>query len=498
MEPPRSEQPELDTLPTQPPDHLTPWPPDYPTNAMLTIAPSPPLCGTLSLPGDKSMSHRAALFAALAEGESHIENFLVAGVTRGMLEALSALGVAWQLAGTTLTVRGCGLSNLQAPTLRPGSGQVSPLNCGNSATTLRLLAGAIAAAGIPAVLDGSPGLRRRPMARIVKPLQQMGVSVTATDGKYAPLTFHGRSNHLRSPVASYQLPVTFSLPVASAQVKTCLLLAALTADGPVTIIEPGPSRDHTERMLAEMGVLIKREQGAGSREQKGAHTAHRTPHFSTTLTPPSAPLTPLTLTLPGDFSSAAFLIVAALITPGSEITLTGVGLNPTRTGLLDALQQMGAQISITNYQLQDYEPRGDLTIRHSSLRGTEISGTLVVRMIDEFPIFAVAAAYANGETIVRDADELRHKESDRITALCGELRAVGVEVEELRDGFRLPGNTPPRGGVVDPRGDHRLAMSLAVSALGARALLSIQHPDIIHESFPEFVPALEFLGAHLD
>jgi 3-phosphoshikimate 1-carboxyvinyltransferase len=220
--------------------------------------------------------------------------------------------------------------------------------------------------------------------------------------------------------------------------------------------------------------------------------------FSTTLTPPTVPLTPLRLTIPGDISSAAFLIVAALITPGSEITIQNVGLNPTRTGLLDALKSMGANIQISNLQSPHNEAVGDLTISSSPLHGTDISGPLVVRMIDEFPAFAVAAAYADSPTIVREAVELRHKESDRITKLCEQLRAVGAEITEAEDGFTLPGNTIPRGGIVNPHGDHRLAMSLAVAGLGAQGPIAVQNPNIIHESYPEFQSTLESLGAQID
>ena len=496
----------------------------------MTIIPGHPLRGAVTLPGDKSISHRAALFAALAEGESHIENFLVAGVTKVMLEALTSLGISWELKGTSLTVFGRGISNLQSP--------ISPIYCGNSATTLRLLAGAIAAANIDAVLDGSPGLRRRPMDRIVEPLREMGVDVEAVEEKYAPLTFRKSqqfSNSASQQITSQQSaisnspthqfpfrlhPSSFILPVASAQVKTCLLLAALAAPEPITILEPGPSRDHTERMLASMGVSVKSEQLEVSGEsanqqaddsasqqisnsllsdQQSAIRPISNTQYLTTLTPPHpCTLSPLHLTIPGDISSAAFLIVAALITPGSEITIKGVGLNPTRTGLLDALTAMGANIRISNTQYPHNEPAGDLTIRHSPLHGAEISGPLVVRMIDEFPAFAVAAAYANSPTTVREATELRHKESDRITALCEQLRAVGVDVEEVEDGFTLPGNTPPRGGIVNPHGDHRLAMSLAVAGLGARDHIAIQNPNIIHESYPEFQPTLESLGAQID
>ncbi len=453
---------------------------------MLTIAPSPPLRGTVSLPGDKSISHRVALLAALAEGESRFENFLVAGVTRAMLNALTALGVDWLLNGNTLTVQGRGFSGLQPP--------AAPLDCGNSATTMRMLAGAIAAAGLPAVLDGSPGLRRRPMKRITEPLQQMGVDVKTANG-CAPLTFYSPQSAPRPARRTPLQPLTYTLPVASAQVKSCLLLAALSANGPTTLTEPGPSRDHTERLLAGMGVSVDSGQWGVDGEQSAVR---RNTQYVTTLTPFPAPLPSISLTLPGDVSSAAFLVVAALITPDSDITLTGVGLNPTRTGLLDALRMMGGDIRVSNEELRHNEPVGDITVRHSQLHGIAVRGPLVVRMIDEFPAFAVAAAFAQGSTTVRDAAELRHKETDRISVLCQQLRAVGIPVTEAPDGFTLAGSSPPAGGFVDPHGDHRLAMSLAVAGLAARKPIAIQNPGIIHESFPGFQKTLAYLGAELD
>lgn len=431
----------------------------------LTTNLSPPLRGTLTLAGDKSISHRAILFAALAEGESLVQNLLVSGVTQAMLGALTALAVPWQLTGSALTVHGRGLYGWPTP--------AQPINCGNSATTIRLLAGALAACGVTAVLDGSPGLRRRPMNRIVAPLQAMGVNISTPDGR-APLTLGPSQFPLK--------PLQYALPVASAQVKSCLLLAGLAADGPVILQEPGPSRDHTERMLPAMGVRVET-----AVLPDGAQRV--------TLHPPQLPLRPLHMTIPGDISAAAFLIVAALIVPGSEITLRGVMLNPTRTGLLEALQRMGAEITISSASEMGGEPVGDLTIRASALHGTEIGGNLVVRMIDEFPIFAVAAALAQGQTVVRDALELRHKESDRITALCQQLQAIGADVQELPDGFVINGRSHFQGGVVNPHGDHRLAMSLAVAGLRATHGVTVQNAEITQESFPDFGARLAALGA---
>ena len=438
----------------------------------MTVFPGAPLQGEIDIPGDKSISHRAALFAALASGRSRIDNFLVSGVTRAMLEALTALGVSWDLQGTTLTVQGRGLDGLRAP--------FTPLNCGSSATTLRLLAGALAAAGVPAVLDGSAGLRRRPMGRIVDPLRQMGVSVETTLNGTAPLTLHRGSLPLKA--------LQYTLPVASAQVKTCLLLAALSADGQTTLVEPGLSRDHTERMLNSMGAAVTSEKML----ENGAA------HYRTVLCPPeNGMLSPLNMTLPGDFSSAAFLIVSALVTPGSQLTIRKVGLNSSRTGLLDALLSMGADIRISGQASCSGEPVGNLTVRSSKLRGGQVCGEQVVRMIDEFPAFAVAAAFAEGVTTVCDAAELRLKESDRIAALCNELRRVGVTAEERADGFVIRGRPHLAGGQSSPHGDHRLAMAIALTGLAAQRPVTVENAEIMNESYPGFADALQTLGAKL-
>ncbi len=442
------------------------------TLASLVAKPGHPLRGEFTPPGDKSISHRAALLAALADGESRVDHFLVAGVTRAMLGCLSQLGVEWQIDGDRLGVKGKGLAGLTPP--------VRPLDCGNSATTLRLLAGALAAAGIPAILDGSPGLRKRPMERIVTPLRQMGVDVQSTGGS-APLELRAFAHPLHE--------TEYSLPVASAQVKSCLLLAALGADGPTTITEPGPSRDHTERLLTNMGVSLESRQL--SSQGQVVHSICLTPGHPMRLRP-------LQFTIPGDFSSAAFLIVAGLITPGSEIVLRQVGLNPTRVGLLDALWQMGAEITVAQPYEQMVEPLGDLTVRASSLHGTQISGTQVVRMIDEFPAFAIAASFSEGTTRVTQAEELRLKESDRISQLCSQLSSLGVKASELPDGFIIQGGQLPAGGTAQSKGDHRLAMALALLGLAGQAPVKIDGAQVIGESFPEFVPALQTLGADVD
>jgi len=437
----------------------------------LVVRPGHPLRGVISLPGDKSISHRAALLAAIAKGESRIGNFLRAGVTNPMLEALTCLGVAWKLENSTLIVQGNGLEGL-----KPAS---KPIECGNSATTVRLLAGVIAAAGLPAILDGSEQLRSRPMQRIVEPLEQMGVSIKSTQG-CIPLTLGESCLPLHG--------ITYRLPVASGQVKSCILLAGLSAENVVNLVEPAASRDHTERMLANMGVMIN------SATQQTDHG-----RLYLTVLQPQQPLSlsPLNTVLPGDISSAAFLIVAALITPDSQLLIKDVGINPTRRGLLDILIEMGADIRVQAKGNQAGEPVGNIFVSHSNLMGGRISGELVVRMIDEFPVFGVAAAYARSRSIVSQAKELRYKESDRIASLSAELVKLGVGLEEAADGFNVLGGGNIQGGQVDSHQDHRLAMALAVAGLAAQAPVTVQGAEIISESFPEFIQALKSLGADI-
>lgn len=414
------------------------------------------LSGEISLAGDKSLSHRAALFAALAPGRSVVCNFLVSGVTRAMLNCLEKLRIPFTLSSDTLTIDG---GHLTPPT--------EPLYCGNSATTIRMLAGAMAYAGIPCTLDGSEGLRKRPMNRICDPLRKMGVRIV---GDTAPLLLEERASPLRAS--------RIVLPVASAQVKSCLILAALAADGETVISEPGPSRDHTERMLASMGANIRRDGN------------------TVTVSPLKKPLKPLDLTLPGDISSAAFLVVAALITPDSEVLIRRVGLNPTRTGILDVLRQMGGRITIENEADVAGEPIGDIRVKSSVLKAVSVRGDLVVRMIDEFPVFAIAAACAEGTTYVHEAEELRYKETDRIEVLCRNLTAVGIPNESHSDGFSLTG-TPFSGGTVRAAGDHRFAMAFAVAGLASEYPIIVEGAEIADESFPGFIPLLKKLGAHI-
>lgn len=405
-----------------------------------------PLQGMVSLPGDKSLAHRVALFAALAEGESVVGNYPDSGVTRAMRGALESLGVPSSLDGGVLYVNGNGM--------RPFPKSGSTAYCGNSATTIRLLAGAVAATRSAAVLDGSEGLRKRPMNRIVEPLRQMGADISSTDG-CAPLRISP------APLKC----IDYNLPVASAQVLSCLQIAALGAEDESRFTIDAPVRDHTSRMLRAMGAEVEDEWP------------------NVFVKPLGKPISPLHGTLPGDISSAAFLFAAAAIVPSSRITVAGVGVNPTRTGILDILSEMGAKVTLANEREEIGEPVADVTLVAEPLHGVEIAGDLVVRSIDEFPAIAAVAAFAEGRTVVRNAEELRYKETDRIAAIVTQLRALGVEVDEFKDGFAVCGGTL-KGGVARANGDHRLAMSMAVC--GLRAPVSVEGAEILNESFPDF------------
>jgi 3-phosphoshikimate 1-carboxyvinyltransferase len=449
----------------------------------LTVFPGSPLVGSPGinnvpeLPGDKSISHRAALFAAMARGRSEISNFLFSGVTRVMLHALSRVGVEWEWQAEKLIIESPGFRAWKAPE--------SVVDCGHSATTMRLLAGALAAAGIPATLDGSPNLRSRPMKRILRPLQQMGVPIRGSENGTAPLILDQR------PTGSALRPASFELSIASAQLKTCLMLAAMDAPGLTTITEPYPSRDHSERMLAVMGVNLSTN-GFFNQPPPNAPGSIRLE------IEPGQEIMPVELSVPGDFSSAAFLIGGALITPGSEIQLAGVGINPTRTGLLDVLTDMQARVEVTNRRMIHGEPLADIRIWHQRLQGTEIEGALVVRMIDEFPILAVMGAFAHGQTTVRDASELRYKETDRIHSLCLELEKIGCDISEFSDGFQITGNGILTGGSVSHHNDHRLAMALAIAGLAANNPVVIEQAEIIQQSFPDFIEIIQKLGGRLE
>jgi len=364
-----------------------------------------------------------------------------------------------------LRINGVGLHGLRASS--------APLFCNSSGTTMRLLAGLMAGQSFASTLDGSAQLRKRPMRRITEPLERMGASIAATND-YAPLDITPGILH----------GIDYIMPVASAQVKSALLLAALYADGDMIIHESNPTRDHTECMLAAMGVAIEIPQNAG-------------PVNHLAVNPAPLSLHPLDITIPADFSSAAFFLVAGLLVPDTHIVLTGVGLNPTRTGLLEALRAMGADIHVHNSNKQGGEPVGDLLPVPGSLRAIEVGGSLTSLMIDEFPIFAVAATQAKGITIVRDAQELRVKESNRIDGLVNELRLMGARIEATADGFVVEGPTRLHGATIDAHGDHRMAMALSVAGLIAEGETTITGAECVSKTYPGFYTDLDHLITRL-
>lgn len=437
----------------------------------LRIRPARRLRGTVSLPGDKSLSHRALLISSLGAGVSRIRNCAMAGVTLAMIECLQTLGVQIteenkpnrQAGAADLLITGKDMAGFTTPS--------RPLNCQGSATTMRLMAGILSGQTFQSTLDGNPRLRTRPMDRVVEPLRAKG-AIIETDKGNAPLTF--------SP--SLLQPSEHVLPVASAQVKSALLLAGLFTDGPTTVIEPHKSRDHTERMLRGLGVPITE-----SDDPDGCHRV--------TVSGAVASLPPLDVQLPSDPSSAAFLVVAGVLIPDSNIEVTNLCLNPGRTGLFEVLRSMGGDLRVNGASESNGEPTGTIAVGPGSLRGATIQGSLVVRMIDEFPILAVAATQARGTTTVRDAEELRVKESDRIESLAEELNKMGAAIETMPDGFALNGPVKLTGAVVNARGDHRLAMSLAVAGLIADGETIIEGWESINDSFPEFPRILKQLGA---
>lgn len=425
----------------------------------LYVSSSGPLRGDVRVPGDKSISHRALLLGALADGDSEITGFLPCNDCLATLSCVRGLGIVVEEKNDSLVVHGRGLHGLDAPDC--------PLDCVRSGTTIRLMTGILAGQPFASVLTGDPQLRRRPMQRVVEPLERMGAEIETHEG-HAPLVVHGRSLH----------GITYQMPIASAQVKSAILLAGLYTDSPTTVHQPGPTRDHTERMLGAMGAKIEMEK------------------LSVTIA--QTTLSPVFISVPGDFSSAAFPLVAALLVPGSRITLRGVGINPTRTGLLDVLSEMGADITVAEFHRKGNEPVADLTVRTAALRGVEIKGEIVVRMIDEFPILAVAATQATETTVVRDAAELRVKETDRISTVVEELRKLGAMIELRPDGFVVEGPTRLRGAAVSSHGDHRLAMALAVAGLIADGTTKIDDIACADDSFPGFVELMRTLGGDYD
>lgn len=433
--------------------------------AQLIVRPHGPLTGRVRVPGDKSISNRFVILASLAEGESRARGWLASDDTLATLRCMIAMGVeAERPEDDEVVVWGRGLHSLREPS--------DVLYCESSGTTMRLLTGLLAGQPFTTILTGSDQLRRRPMRRVVDPLRRMGATILGRqDGALPPLAIHG--GRLRG--------ISYSMPVASAQVKSALLLAGLFAEGETEVLEPAPTRDHTERMLSAMGVQLDRS------------------GLSVRVRPPERPLEALDVTIPGDISSAAFLLAAASLVAGSEVAVEHVGVNPTRDGFLEALAEMGADVDRSSETETGGEPVATLSVRApEALRPLEISGSQVPRMIDEFPVFAVLATQAHGTSIVRDASELRVKESDRVATVVEELSKMGAQIDAAQDGFTVYGPTRLKGTTVLAHGDHRLAMALAVAGLIAEGETVVDGAECITKSFPGFPQALEELGADVE
>ena len=423
-----------------------------------TISPGGTIDGVVELPGDKSISHRYALIAALAEGRSEILNYSTAADCRSTLGCLRRLGVETDLTRERLRISGQGLGGLQAPR--------RSLDAENSGTTIRMLAGVLAGQSFTSTLTGDASLRSRPMRRVVEPLRKMGAEIRAHHDDCAPLEIRGGALH----------SIDYTLPIPSAQVKSAILLAGLYADGVTTVREAVRTRDHTELALREFGATIE-----SLNKSVRIH--------------PRPKLEARQLIVPGDLSSGVFFIAAALIVPDSALILHNVGLNPTRTRVLDFLISIGAAIHLAAVQLRDGELIGDISVRHSALAGGEISGAHAAEMIDELPMLAALGPFTEKGIEIHGAQELRVKESDRIATISAGLRRMGARVEEFSDGLRVEGRSAGklRGAKVEPAGDHRIAMALAIAALGAQGDTVIRHADCVGVSFPEFFVILERL-----
>jgi 3-phosphoshikimate 1-carboxyvinyltransferase len=422
------------------------------------IRPARTISGSLEVPGDKSISHRYAMLAAIAEGPSEITHFSAAADCRSTLDCFSNLGVKIDIQGDRVRIAGAGPGGLRKPR--------RTLNAGNSGTTMRMLAGILAGQEFRSTLDGDSSLRRRPMRRVMDPLAQMGARIQARDGGFAPLKIEG----------TRLLPLQYELPVASAQVKTAVLLAGMFADGITSVIEPVRTRDHTELALAEFGARLE--------------------HDGRTIRIHGRPrLKGRSLAVPGDLSSAVFFLAAAMVLPESNLVIHNVGLNPTRSAVLDVLGSMGAPVSLVSIRSEHGELVGDISVRHEPLRGGSIEGDAIPQLIDELPAIAVLGPYTEQGIEIRSAAELRVKESDRIAVLVENLRRMGAKVEELPDGLRVAGRSAGRlhGAEIEPHGDHRMAMAFAIAALGAEGETVIRDAECAAVSYPEFFPTLERL-----
>ena len=422
------------------------------------------LQGTISIPGDKSISHRALMLGAIASGETIIEGLLLGEDPRSTAKCFQAMGAKVSPLNTErVVVMGVGDGLLQEP--------MDVLDAGNSGTTMRLMLGLLASQPDKFfTVTGDSSLRSRPMSRVIKPLQQMGAVI------------YGRNNHQNAPLAvvgQNLKPIHYHSPIASAQVKSCILLAGLMTEGKTTVTEPALSRDHSERMLQAFGASLEIDRNTNSVTIEG-----------------KAQLQGQKVIVPGDISSAAFWLVAGAITPNSELTITNVGINPTRTGILEALQMMNADITIFNEREAAGEPVADLRVKTSNLKGCTIEGDIIPRLIDEIPILAVAACFAEGTTTIKDAAELRVKESDRLAVMATELGKMGAKITEFADGMEIAGGSPLQGIETDSYTDHRIAMSLAVAALNAQGHTKIDQAEAISISYPSFIDTLEKISKY--
>lgn len=425
---------------------------------MLRVQPAKRIEGTVRVPGDKSISHRAVMFGALAEGTTTIEGFLPGADCLSTIDCFRRMGVDIEQEGDRVTVHGKGWYGLQEPSQH--------LDVGNSGTTIRLMAGILATQPFHAVMEGDESIAKRPMRRVIGPLRQMGAKIDGRkDGEYTPLSIRG--GDLQG--------ISYQSPVASAQVKSAILLAGLQAKGVTSVTEPQLSRDHTERMLQAFGVKVVRDGLTVSVE--GGQT-----------------LKGRAIRVPGDISSAAFLIAAVMMVPGSSLLIENVGINPSRTGIIDVVRAMGGRIELQNERVVNEEPVADLLVTHAELRGIEIGGEIIPRLIDEIPVIAVMATQASGRTVIRDAEELRVKETDRIATVASQLSRFGAKVTPTPDGLIVEGVTPLTGATIDSMGDHRIGMAMAIAGLAAAGETVIENDEAINVSFPGFADILAHIS----
>ncbi|MCD8037142.1 MAG: 3-phosphoshikimate 1-carboxyvinyltransferase [Clostridiales bacterium] len=422
------------------------------------IKPAATIKGNINVPGDKSISHRSVMLGSIAKGDTHVTGFLTGEDCLSTIACFKKLGIDIEIDGTNVTVHGKGLNGLSAPT--------ETLDVGNSGTTLRLISGILAAQPFSCRITGDKSIQKRPMGRVATPLSLMGGKITSENSEKltAPLNIEGQ--HLKA--------MEYTLPVASAQVKSAIILAGLYADGITKITEPEATRDHTEIMLNYLGANIKRE-------------------GNTIIVTPVKELTGKDISVPGDISSAAYFIAAALICKNSEVIINNVGVNPTRTGIITAFNAMGADIELINERIVCGEAVADIKAKTSKLHGTVIKGDIIPKLIDEIPVIASVACYAEGETVIADAQELKVKESDRIKTMATELRRMGADITETDDGMIIRGGNPLHGAVCESYDDHRVAMSISIAALGAEGNTEIKNPECVDISFPNYYSLLDSL-----